>query len=83
MTSRFTLANEEKMIKEEWTVGTNTSINGNDSSGNLGVRRISGHIKHQKSFESSMGLIAEENSDGLHRTIMTKRNHSSASVSRK
>jgi hypothetical protein len=29
-----------------------------------------------------MGLIAEENSDGSHRTIMTKRNHSSASVSR-
>ncbi|PKC50134.1 hypothetical protein RhiirA1_487279, partial [Rhizophagus irregularis] len=64
------------------SVGTNTSINGNDSSSNLGVRRISGHIKHQKSFESSMGLIAEENSDGSHRTIMTKRNHSSASVSR-
>ncbi|PKY51840.1 hypothetical protein RhiirA4_407792, partial [Rhizophagus irregularis] len=36
------------------SVGTNTSINGNDSSSNLGVRRISGHIKHQKSFESSM-----------------------------
>ncbi|CAB4445847.1 unnamed protein product [Rhizophagus irregularis] len=64
------------------SVGTNTSINDNDSSSNLGVRRISGHIKHQKSFESSMGLIAEENSDGSHRTIMTKRNHSSASVSR-
>ncbi|UZO01578.1 uncharacterized protein OCT59_020090 [Rhizophagus irregularis] len=58
------------------------TINGNDSSSNLGVRRISGHIKHQKSFESSMGLIAEENSDGSHRTIMTKRNHSSVSVSR-
>ncbi|CAG8737955.1 2514_t:CDS:2 [Rhizophagus irregularis] len=55
------------------------TINGNDSSSNLGVRRISGHIKHQKSFESSMGLIAEENSDGSHRTIMTKRNHSSVS----
>jgi hypothetical protein len=61
---------------------TNGSISGNDSSSNLGIRRISGHIKHQKSFESSMGLIAEENSDGSHRTIMTKRNHSSASVSR-
>ncbi|GBC03649.1 hypothetical protein RclHR1_05230011 [Rhizophagus clarus] len=66
------------------SVGTNTnaSIGGNENSNNLGVRRISGHIKHQKSFESSMGLIAEENSDGLHRTIMTKRNHSNVSVSR-
>ncbi|CAG8679576.1 12246_t:CDS:2 [Rhizophagus irregularis] len=44
---------------------------------NLGIRSISGHIR-QKSFESSMGLIAEENSDGSRRTIMTKRNHSSA-----
>ena len=33
------------------SVGTNTSINGNDSSSNLGIRRISGHIKHQKSFK--------------------------------
>ncbi|CAB4414701.1 unnamed protein product [Rhizophagus irregularis] len=31
---------------------------------------------------SSMGLIAKENSNESHRTIMTKRNHSSASVSR-
>ncbi|CAB4414503.1 unnamed protein product [Rhizophagus irregularis] len=38
-------------------------IKGDDSSSNLGIRRISRHIKHQKSFESSMGLIAEENSD--------------------
>ena len=59
----------------------NTNNNNNNSS-NLGVRRISGHIKHQKSIESSMGLIAEENSDGSHRTIMTKRNRSSASVRR-
>jgi hypothetical protein len=29
-----------------------------------------------------MGLIAEENSNGSHQTIMTKKNHSSASVSR-
>jgi hypothetical protein len=35
----------------------------NDSSSNLGIRRNSGHIKHQKSFESLIGLIAEENSD--------------------
>ncbi|PKK55655.1 hypothetical protein RhiirC2_801834, partial [Rhizophagus irregularis] len=58
------------------SVGTNTNINDNDSSSNLGIRRISGHIRHQKSFESSMGLIADEISDGSHRTIMTKRNHS-------
>ncbi|GBC03644.1 hypothetical protein RclHR1_05230006 [Rhizophagus clarus] len=63
-------------------INTNASISGNENSNNLDVRRISGHIKHQKSFDSSMGLIAEENSDGLHRTIMTKRNHSNVSVSR-
>uniref|UniRef100_U9UQP8 Uncharacterized protein n=1 Tax=Rhizophagus irregularis (strain DAOM 181602 / DAOM 197198 / MUCL 43194) TaxID=747089 RepID=U9UQP8_RHIID len=37
-----------------------------------------GHIRHQ----NHMGLIAEENSDGSRRAIMTKRNHNSASVSR-
>ncbi|RIA94330.1 hypothetical protein C1645_760341 [Glomus cerebriforme] len=61
------------------SVGSNTNTNGND---NLGIRRISSHVKHQKSFESSMGLIAEENSDGTHRMITTKKNHSSVSISR-
>jgi hypothetical protein len=56
--------------------------NNNNNSNNLGVRRISGHIKHQKSIESSMGLIAEENSDGSHRTIITRKNRSSTSVRR-
>uniref|UniRef100_U9SHB4 Uncharacterized protein n=1 Tax=Rhizophagus irregularis (strain DAOM 181602 / DAOM 197198 / MUCL 43194) TaxID=747089 RepID=U9SHB4_RHIID len=30
------------------SVGTNTNINGNDSSSNLGIKRISRYIKHQK-----------------------------------
>ncbi|GES74474.1 hypothetical protein GLOIN_2v1616667 [Rhizophagus clarus] len=54
-----------------------SSISNNETSNIFGIRRISGHIKNQKSFESSMRLIKK-----IYRTIMTKRNHSDVSASR-
>ncbi|CAI2163091.1 5977_t:CDS:2 [Funneliformis geosporum] len=66
-------------------VGTNgnTSTTTNNPNNGLSIRSISSHIKHQKSFESSMDLITEENHSSCQQTTTsTKRNRSSVSVSR-
>ncbi|CAG8659492.1 13043_t:CDS:2, partial [Funneliformis mosseae] len=64
------------------TNGTTSTITNNPNNG-LSIRSISSHIKHQKSFESSMDLITEEDRGSCQQTTTTtKRNRSSISVSR-
>ncbi|CAB4414724.1 unnamed protein product [Rhizophagus irregularis] len=74
MTSRFALANAARKDDKRRMDGFSRDDEGGTltttfilTNQQIPIILISKNFRHQKSFESSIGLIAEENSDGSHR----------------